>query len=585
MVPAKKRQGACHDWPQVGLEWDRGFRGVFKLNLNQRLLLAVLVALLPITIFSIYQAIANREYSRQLISDRLAVSALAAASKQREPLNSAQLTVATLVQNPNVYNNEPACVEIFKENLRAQSSLVNIIWSDQQGVPLCSVLPIPPGTTFVNEEWWQRGVATKQFTLSAPHLSPISKRRVIVAMQPLFSSSGSYIGAVSAGINMAWIETALRDVSAGTDGLVGIADASGSMVLSSGPRRFQKIDLKRSFGSAHSVESYDGEEWLYSSAPLYGNQLHVVYAEQARPLIVPMRDQLRAGIAWPVLAIMLTLLAVWLGVNKMVVRWLKELGQLTRRFAGGDYSESRARFTSAPPEIAEVGADLHSMASAIAERNTALEGSLKATRLMAREVNHRVKNNLQMIMSLLALQAAQVKHDEAKTVISQTRARMAALSLIHRLLYEKSDIADQGEVDLDRVFNELCSQLHGSVGARGSATLHCHSSVGSRPADEAVPVTLFAVEAITNAYRHAFPGDRSGRLSVSLTRSGDTIKLEILDDGVGYDEQSNRNLMGMDLIRAFVEQLNGNLHIDAKPGEGVSVTMTYSAARVMKMTD
>lgn len=558
---------------------------MFKLNLNQRLLLTVLAALLPIAIFSVYQAIANREYSRQLIADRLAVNALAAASKQREPLNGAQLTVTTLVQNPNVYNNDPACVEIFKENLRAQSSLVNIIWSDQAGIPLCSVMPIPPGTTFVNDEWWKRGVATKKFTLSAPFLSPISKRRVIVAMQPLFSSSGSYIGAVTVGINMAWIETALREESAGSDGLVGIADANGTMVLSSGPRRFQKIDLKKSFGTAHSVESYDGEEWLYSSAPLYENQLHVVYAEQARPLIVPMRDQLRAGIALPVLAIMLTLLAVWVGVNTMVVRWLRELGQLTRRFAGGDYSDSRARFANAPPEIAEVGADLHSMAAAITERNVALEGSLKTTRSMAREVNHRVKNNLQMIMSLLALQSAQVKHDEAKTVIDQTRARMAALSLIHRLLYEKSDIADQSEVDLDRVFNELCSQLHGGVGARGGATLDCQSSVGSRPVDEVVPVTLFAVEAITNVYRHAFPGDRTGRLSVSLTRSGDVIKLEILDDGVGYDAKSNSNLMGMDLIRAFVEQLNGNLLIDAIPGKGVSVTLTYSATRIMRMAD
>ena len=581
----RKRQVLRSDWPQVGLERNRGVSGVRKLNLNQRLLLAVLVALLPIAIFSIYQAIENRQYSQRLITDRLAVRALAAASQQREPINAAQLTVATLVQNPNVFDNDPRCVEIFKENLRAQSSLVNIVWSDASGTPLCSVLPIPPGAIFVNEEWWKRGVATKKFTLSAPLIGPIAKRRVIIAMQPLFSSSGSYIGAVTAGINMAWIETALREEGAASSGLVGIADANGDIVLSSGPRRFQKIDVRRSFGTAQSVESYDGEEWMYSSAPLYGNQLHVVYAEPARPLVLPIRDQLRAGIAWPVLAVLLTLLAVWMGVNQLVVRWLRELGELTRQFANGNYSESRARFTSAPPEIAEVGTDLHSMASAITERETALEGSLKATRLMAREVNHRVKNNLQMIMSLLALQSGQVKHDEAKSVIAQTRARMAALALIHRLLYEKSDFADQGEVDMDRVFNELCHQLHSSIGANTRVALMCNSLVGNRPVDEAVPVALFAVEAISNVYRHAFPDDRPGELSVSLTRTGDTIKLEILDNGVGYNSSSNRSMMGMDLIRAFVEQLDGNLLIDAKPGQGVSVTLTYSASRIMRMTD
>jgi two-component sensor histidine kinase len=558
---------------------------VRKLNLNQRLLFVVLAALLPIAVFSMYQAIENRQYSQRLIADRLAVRALAAATEQREPLNAARLTLATLVQNPNVYENGPRCVEIFKESIRAQNSIINIIWSDASGIPLCSVLPIPPGTAFVNDEWWKRGVATKKFTLSAPFVSPISKRRVIVAMQPLFSSSGSYVGAVSVSINMGWIEEALRDEGASSNGLVGIADAGGNMVLSSGPRRFQKIDVRKSFGTAQTVKSYDSEEWMYSSAPLYENQLHVVYAEPARPLIVPMRDQLRAGIAWPVLAILLTLLAVWVGVNRMVVRWLKELGEIARQFANGDYSERRARFASAPPEISEVGADLHIMASAISERSAELEGSLKATRAMAREVNHRVKNNLQMIMSLLALQSGQVKHDEAKSVIDQTRARMAALSLIHRLLYEKSDFADQGEVDMDRVFHELCSQLHGSVGGRAGAAMECQSSVGNRPVDEAVPVALFAVEAISNAYRHAFPGGRSGHLSVSLSKSGDTIKLEIVDDGVGYDSGSNHNMMGMDLIRAFVEQLDGKLAIEANPDKGVSVTLTYSASRVMRMAD
>lgn len=556
-----------------------------RLNLNQRLLLGVLAALLPIAIFSVYQAIENRQYSQRLIADRLAVNALAAASEQREPINAAQLAVATLVQNPNVYNNDPRCTDIFKENLRAQSSLVNIIWSDEVGVPRCSVLPVPPGTSFVNDEWWKRGVATKKFTLSAPLIGPVSKRRVIVAMQPLFSSSGSYVGAVSAAINMAWIEDALRNESAESEGLVGIADASGKMVLSSGPRRFQNVDLRKSFGTAQTVESYDGEQWMYSSAPLYENQLHVVYAEQANPLIVPMREQLRAGIAWPVLTIFLTLLAVWVGVNSLVVRWLRELGKLARQFAGGDYAESLARFAKAPPEIAEVGNDMHIMASAITERSIELEGSMKATRAMAREVNHRVKNNLQMIMSLLALQSGQVKHEEAKSVIDQTRARMAALALIHRLLYEKSDFADQGEVDMDRVFNELCSQLHGGIGANTSVEMICASSVGNRPVDEAVPVALFAVEAISNVYRHAFTGHRSGQLSVSLTRSDDIITLKIVDDGVGYDSTSNRNMMGMDLIQAFVEQLDGKLAIDARPDHGVSLTLTYSASRIMRMAD
>lgn len=556
---------------------------MLKLTLNQRLLIAVLAALLPIAIFSIYQAVANSQYSRQLVSDRLAVSALAAASDQRLPLSSAQLTLATLIQNPDIYENGPNCVEIFKENLRAQSSLVNLIWSDNTGVPLCSVLPIPPGTSFASDEWWKRGVAGQRFVLSAPLISPISKRRVIIAMQPLFSSSGTHIGSLSAGIDLSWIERELRENDTSPTTLVGVADASGTMVMSSGPRRFQKISIEKSFGRAAAIESYDGEEWMYSSAPLYEKQLHVVYAEKANPLILPMRDQMRAGIAWPVLAILLTIAAVWIGINKIVMKWFREIGQMARQFARGDYAGRHASFAGAPPEIAEVGDDLHSMAQAIVRRNEELEHSLSATKAMAREVNHRVKNNLQMIMSLIALQAAQAKSDETRIVLDQTRGRMAALALVHRLLYENGDDADKGEVDMDRMTSEICQQLRISAALSQNVELHCHTNIGRRPVDEAVPVTLFIVEAVTNVFRHAFPDGQFGSVVVALSRSGDVITLEISDQGVGYDVNETPTSMGSELIRGFVEQLAGQLVVNAVPGKGVNMKLTYAASRIMQM--
>ena len=558
---------------------------MFKLTLNQRLLLAVLLALLPVAVFSIYQAITTRQFGEQLISDRLAVSALAAASDQREPINAAQLMLATLVQNPDIYGATPRCRELLSENLRTQRALVNIVWSDSAGTPLCSVLPIPPGQTFKGLEWWRQGVSTRKFFLSRPTISPITKRRVIIAMQPLYSSSGSYIGAVTAGINLSWIEKKLQEIEGPPTSVIGIADATGEIVMSSGSQKFGKIDIANSFRKAETLNSTDGVEWMYSSAPLYEDQLHVVYAERARPLALPLRDQLRVGIIWPLLTVLVTLVAVWVGINKLVVRWLRELGQIARQFANGDYSERRARFKSAPPEIAEVGSDLHSMAQAITHRNEALEASIKLTRSMAREVNHRVKNNLQMIMSLLALQSAQVKNEEAKTVLDQTRVRMAALALIHRLLYEKSNDTEQGEVDMDRLFDELCQQLRNSVGGKKDVKLTCQSNVGNRPVDEAIPAALLAVEAITNVYRHAFPEGVSGTVEVKALKADDVITLSVSDKGVGFDPSNNQNFMGMDLIKAFVDQLNGTLVIDAAPNSGVSVTLSYSAKRIMRMAD
>ena len=554
-----------------------------NLTLNQRLLLVVLAALLPIAIFSVYQAQANQEYSQQLIAERLAVSALAAASEQRQPINAARLTLATLIQNPNVYDGSPRCVEIFKENLRAQNSLVNIVWSDPSGTPVCSVIPVPAGLSLVKDEWWQRAKATQSFVLSAPIFGPIAKRRVIIAALPLFSSSGTHIGTLSAAISMSWIEKELAKEANSAVKLVGIADSRGRMVMSSGPRRFQKIDIAHSLGTASTIRSYDGEKWMYSSAPLYENQLHVVYAEPAQPLIVPIRDQLLAGVAWPILAILLTLLAVWVGLKKLVIRWLDEIGLIAKQFASGDYSERRAQFASAPPEIAEVATDLHSMAQAISQRTDALEASIKAARLMALEVNHRVKNNLQMIMSLLALQSTRVANSEARLVLDQTGGRMAALALVHRLLYERGDDADQGEVDMDRLFSELCQQLREGVRIPKNVELHCHVNVGNRSVDEAIPVALLVVEAVTNVYRHAFPDGRPGAVSVSLSKNDDLITLQISDRGIGYDPTTTETSMGIDLIRGFVEQLSGSLVVQTAIDEGVTMKLTYPAGRIMQM--
>ena len=188
-----------------------------------------------------------------------------------------------------------------------------------------------------------------------------------------------------------------------------------------------------------------------------------------------------------------------------------------------------------------------------------------------------------MIMSLLALQSARVANTEARLVLDQTGGRMAALALVHRLLYERGEDADQGEVDMDRLFLELCQQLRSGGAMHKNVELHCHVNIGNRSVDEAVPVALLVVEAVTNVYRHAFPGGQPGSVSVSLSKNDDLITLQISDQGVGYDATTTETSMGTDLIRGFVEQLSGNLVVNTAVDEGVTMKITYPAGRVMKM--
>jgi two-component sensor histidine kinase len=213
------------------------------------------------------------------------------------------------------------------------------------------------------------------------------------------------------------------------------------------------------------------------------------------------------------------------------------------------------------------------MADAIKSRDTALTHSVAQNRAMAREVNHRVKNNLQMVMSLLELQSAQLPSEQGRTALTQTRMRIGAIALIHRILYESGESSEYGDVDMDRLTREICAQLR--ISNSTNVQLHSSSSIGVISVDLAMPISLFLVEAVTNAFRHAFVGNANNRIIVALTGTGDQGELSIADNGGGYLLPDNIGTMGLQLMQAYASQLNGQFATTHSNGGGTTVTLTY----------
>ena len=234
-----------------------------------------------------------------------------------------------------------------------------------------------------------------------------------------------------------------------------------------------------------------------------------------------------------------------------------------------------ARFEGAPIEIEALGTDLSRMASAISQRNEALEAAATVTKTMAREVNHRVKNNLQMVISLLELQSTQITDVSARFTLEQTRMRIGALALIYRLHYDVGALAEQGVMDLRVLFGELFKQLHMTFGRPASVRIAWQSDVETLAVDQAIPLALFLVEAVSNALRHAFPGSRAGLIDIHLRRDGDQLDLVITDDGIGYDPDVVGKSMGMELMRAFATQLDGYAEFTSAPAEGTRTHMRF----------
>ncbi len=544
-----------------------------RMSLNRLLLIAVFIALLPTAILSIYLSFSGRNQARQLIAERLIASAAATAAMQHESISMVERIMTDFARTTDVRTITASCDAALARGLRARTSAGNFSRIDAQGQLRCSALPITTPFNVADTSWWREGRSSRRLTFSPPQYGRFSARPVIIAMLPLQTATGRFDGAVTAAIDASSIERMLASRAQSDDVIVALADREGRLLIANRPNALPATPVMRD-SSVKTISDATGSEWLFTSSPVWRDQLHIVYAEPLMPLVAPITDQLRLSIALPLATIVLSCLAIWFAMYLFAERWLSRLRVLIAQLADGDYSIDRTIFRSAPADIAMLADDMHRMAQSIEQRDTALRSSAEARLALVGEVNHRVKNNLQMIISLISLQASKINDPVAKTALDQMRMRIAALALIYRSLYEEEGESEQGNVDVDRLIAILAEQLRASSTAPNVRVM-VNSAIGIRPVDEVIPLAMFAVEALTNALRHAFPGDRAGAISVEMAMADQMTSLSISDNGVGYVATDRAGEFGATLINAYARQLGGTVTIRSDGADGTKVDLVY----------
>jgi two-component sensor histidine kinase len=166
--------------------------------------------------------------------------------------------------------------------------------------------------------------------------------------------------------------------------------------------------------------------------------------------------------------------------------------------------------------------------------------------------------------------------------MTQTRLRVGALALVQRLIYEV-DESEQGVVNTDRLFSELCDQVQANS-QPSKVQLSCHSNLGVISGDHAVSTALIVIEAVTNALRHGFPGDQGGTINVLLEAEGEDGLLTICDDGIGASDDDDPAGMGLELIRALTLQLEGHLTLCQTEGGGRTVSVRFPCQEAVALT-
>ena len=194
--------------------------------------------------------------------------------------------------------------------------------------------------------------------------------------------------------------------------------------------------------------------------------------------------------------------------------------------------------------------------------------------VLLQEVHHRVKNNLQVIASLINMQIRQVSEASARAALQECQTRIQAIALIHQTLYQSQDYS---RIPFGEYVKTLARNVFHASGAPQNVSLEVHAEPLALPVDRAIPCGLIVNELLTNALKHAFPAGRRGALHVSLAQGpAGQVVLSVADDGAGlpadFDTRKSSTL-GMQLVTTLVEQIDARLSITGPPGARFVVTI------------
>jgi len=309
-----------------------------------------------------------------------------------------------------------------------------------------------------------------------------------------------------------------------------------------------------------------GEERAYAIVPIVPD---TVYALSVWPSDTPFLDtgvSTRLSALLPIVMWVASLVVAFWALNRLAINHIRKLGRQMRRFALNRTLPRGTLGSSVPTELVEMEAAFIGMAESILRDEATLEDSLRQKNILLKEVHHRVKNNLQLISSIMNMQIRQAKSEDARFVLRRLQERILSLATVHKNLYQNDDLV---RVDASELLREIVNQSL-SIGLASGGDVQVDQSYETIEidADDAAPLTLLVSEAVTNALKYvATVAPGKGFISLKLSYTGpEKAMLEVRNTIGNPDEVPTGTGLGSRLILAFTRQLNGHVEIETKNG-------------------
>ena len=280
-----------------------------------------------------------------------------------------------------------------------------------------------------------------------------------------------------------------------------------------------------------------------------------------------------------VIGVTVAMVAAWYLRNRL----FRPLGTLQAQFAlaaSGDYDRIERHPAAVPAysEFRQIFDAMSTMIDAIQERERALVDSNQQKKILLQEIHHRVKNNLQVMASLLNLERNRVDIRPADEALQAAESRISAIAAVHTLLYQSDRLGFVEMADFIRRQADHIFDLYDSPDITIEPTFALDDLVC--PMDQAVSLALILTEVFTNAVKHGASADGTVRIDVALTTGDGTYTLSIADHGAGFGEsQASRvGALGFQLVRQLAGQLRAELELGERPGGGAAVRIRGQVA-------
>lgn len=531
-----------------------------------RILLFLSLALLPFGLIAVAQ---NSELARQAEKNfELSLLGLTeqAASAERAVIQEGfGVAIALSSIAPVFRENTAVCTALMTEYKRTTELYSFIGLMPPDGMIECSSAGRPYDAS--EGESFERLMADRERSIVLSRSGPLSGEPVIVLSQP-FADRGLFAGYIMLSIPLAQIK-ALEDLPTQRQpaDLV-IFNSEGTVLTSRRSLEETQEDLPANRSLAALVgakttvfrdTNESGEQRTYAVVPVVAGVVYSMSIWRDTQNIGTMTETGELGVFLPVLMWLASLIVAFWSINRLALRHIRTLGRQMRLFA---YNRAMPRSTmgqGVPRELVDIQQAFVGMAESIIRDEAALEDSLRDKNILLKEVHHRVKNNLQLISSIMNMQIRRAQSADARNVLKRLQDRILSLATVHKSLYQNNDL---GCVDAGALVQEIVGQLL-AVGLSPGSRIKVTQSYEAieMDADDAAPLTLLISEAVTNALKYTTVpfAKEPARLDITLRREGEErASFEIVNSAAASAAAGGTGL-GSQLINAFARQLNAQV--------------------------